>query len=341
MEGKRTGAVQQRPLKAVFFLDAVSYLAPMLAAWREAGHEAVAFVMPQTGKVRRVLRRDRWFGRLAPTWSISRVLSAFPDTSLIKLPFPVDWQMLQSQLADMDVDVLISAYFPTKVPAKILSVFPCGGVNLHPAILPAYRGSQPLQQMVLHDDWLECGGVTLHCMSDRFDEGDIIAQVHFKEHNWINVAELNRALAGAMAKLVQEAVPAFCRGDVRAVPQPEGEHGWAGIQMDTRVKPDWTVDHLRRVLTFLAGRPGVFIEIDGTPHKLSARDMRVIGPPDGQPMLRSGKCFEFDVKDARVSCTVPSRFRRRLGRVRGVWRLRKVMPEKFALTYADESVAED
>ncbi len=338
MESKRTGLVHKRRLKAVFFLDAVSYLAPMLAAWQEAGHEVAAFVMPQTKKISRTLRKDRWLGRLYPEWSIARAMSSFPDAQLFNLPLPVDWNILKTQFSDIEADVLISVYFPLRVPHDILSLFPNGGVNLHPAILPNYRGPQPLQQMILQDDWLNCGGVTLHCMSDRFDEGDIIAQTHFNERDWKSRTTLNRALANAMIKLVQEAVPAFCLGKVCAVPQPEGEYVWAGMQMDTCVKTDWTIDYLKRVLTFLSGRPGVFIEIDGNLHKLSAHDVRVIGEPIGQKSSRKGERFEFDLKDARVSCVASSRIRRSIRKIQTAWGLRMTLPEDVALRYADDSV---
>lgn len=52
-------------------------------------------------------------------------------------------------------------------------------LNLHPSLLPEYRGPNPIQQQLARR--ADRFGVTLHLLNDRFDQGDIIAQAEFTD----------------------------------------------------------------------------------------------------------------------------------------------------------------
>ncbi len=47
-------------------------------------------------------------------------------------------------------------------------------VNVHPSLLPKYRGPNPYMQTILHGE--KCSGVTIHLMDENFDEGPILKQ---------------------------------------------------------------------------------------------------------------------------------------------------------------------
>ncbi len=61
---------------------------------------------------------------------------------------------------------------------KFLSLFDKGSFNIHPSLLPKYRGSSPLQYTLLNND--EIGGITLQKLALEMDTGDIINQYKFK-----------------------------------------------------------------------------------------------------------------------------------------------------------------
>ncbi|MEZ2146727.1 formyltransferase family protein [Bradyrhizobium sp. DN5] len=72
---------------------------------------------------------------------------------------------------------LVSVMWNKIFPAHILARFDGGGINLHPAPLPEYRGSFARTHAILNGD--KSFGVTVHYLSERADRGDIIGELQF------------------------------------------------------------------------------------------------------------------------------------------------------------------
>lgn len=80
----------------------------------------------------------------------------------------------QKVLESFKPDLILSLLSREKIPQKILSLPKLGCINIHPALLPAYRGVSPTYWCIA--DGKEFGGVTLHWIDEDFDTGNIIAQ---------------------------------------------------------------------------------------------------------------------------------------------------------------------
>jgi len=218
----------EKPLSAVFITEVSSVTAPMLARWANRGHRIAAVVVPgpRAGKrfsfsvMRRRLRR-----RLALR---SHLGHAVPP--LIEFSPPYDWDALGRVLGMLGADLLVCFGYGKLIPQTALELFPNGGLNLHPALLPHYRGPNPIHRLVIDQMHEAHGGVTLHKMTSGFDEGDILAQVGFEAEDWRSAATVNRALADAMAVLAADIAPEFCRGRLAGSPQPDGAYLWARIE---------------------------------------------------------------------------------------------------------------
>ena len=325
------------PIKAVLFLDRARVLAPLFSAWRNAGHQIAAIVTLKTQSSSRKRRRDRWLGYFAPDWSISaQVKKLFPDCPWIEVPPDTNWDELASRLESLQPDILISAYFQKRIPEKILSLFPHGGVNLHPARLPHFRGPHPIHQMVLQDAWRECGGVSLHRMTQKFDEGDLIAFAHLKPSCWQTNLSLDQGIAGAIAKLVGDGVPAYCRGERNAVAQPSGQYAWASLVTEIGVKHTWSRAHFSRIMSLLGRNRNIFLTIDGKKIRLHA-DVETMGPPSGLPPRMAAGRVEFDLTDTRVACARSSGLKRRLAEIGFTLALRHAKPDNPQIIFASES----
>ena len=180
---------QNGPVTAVFLLNIDRYTAPLLAGWVQSGNRIGAIVVPafrrrpkgfSVGNVRRRLQRKLL---------LKQYLGNIP-IRLIEFGKPYDWDALGRQLSGIKADVLISYAFPRLVPQDVLAGFRKGGLNLHPALLPNYRGPHPLHRLVVDGQHAVYGGVTLHKMSAGYDEGDILAQVAFSEADWASKQSL-------------------------------------------------------------------------------------------------------------------------------------------------------
>ena len=74
----------------------------------------------------------------------------------------------------MRPDILLSVFFNQKIGNSVLKLSRVASINLHPALLPAYRGLFPYFWVLARDE--KSTGVTVHIMDERFDSGKILGQ---------------------------------------------------------------------------------------------------------------------------------------------------------------------
>ncbi|MBP3893820.1 MAG: phosphoribosylglycinamide formyltransferase [Atopobiaceae bacterium] len=83
-------------------------------------------------------------------------------------------EVIATMLKKADVDYVIMAGYMRMVHAPILATFPNRVVNLHPALLPSFKGAHAIQDA--YDYGVKVTGVTVHFADDKYDCGPIIAQ---------------------------------------------------------------------------------------------------------------------------------------------------------------------
>ncbi|HTF89952.1 MAG TPA: methionyl-tRNA formyltransferase [Planctomycetota bacterium] len=117
-------------------------------------------------------------------------------------------------------DLLWIADYRYLLPQSVLDLAPLGAVNLHPSLLPNYRGRAAINWAILRGE--RQIGLTAHFIDEGVDTGDIIAQkpVHIAEHE--DVGDALDKLYPIYESLSLEVVAAFRNGNVRRTPQPAG-----------------------------------------------------------------------------------------------------------------------
>ena len=80
----------------------------------------------------------------------------------------------REQIAAQGFDALVCFAYGKIFGPKFLSLFKAGGVNVHPSLLPKYRGATPVPAAILNCD--EETGVTVQTLALGMDEGEILAQ---------------------------------------------------------------------------------------------------------------------------------------------------------------------
>ena len=78
----------------------------------------------------------------------------------------------QNTIKSAEVDILLNAGTPRRLMKDTICAAPLGALNVHPGILPKYRGSSAVEWSILNDDPV---GHTAHFMTENYDEGPIIA----------------------------------------------------------------------------------------------------------------------------------------------------------------------
>ena len=304
----------EAPLSAVFVTEVFSITVPMRAAWAKKGHRVAAIVVPgpRPGKEQSFSTRRR---RLRRRLILTRYLGR-RHPPLIEFSQPYDWAELRPRLAGLDADLLICFGLRRLIPDTALALFPNGGVNLHPALLPHYRGPHPIHRLVIDGQHASHGGMTLHKMTAEFDRGDILAQVPFSREDWYSAATVATALARAMAMLVADAAPAYCRGKLEGLPQPEGDFTWAELaQEPVVITSQWTCEHVATLCRVVGATVPLNVPVNGKLVRL-AHPIRRLGPATGQAPATRWGIVAFDCADGRVLHLAYNELSRQLMRLR-------------------------
>ena len=123
----------------------------------------------------------------------------------------------REQVRNLTPDLLVVVAYGKIFGPRFLELFPAGGINLHPSLLPRHRGPSPLQAAILEGD--EVTGVTIQYLAPEMDAGDIILQEQVPLPRSTTVAELHDDLGRRGAALITRAVQSIADGTVRARPQ--------------------------------------------------------------------------------------------------------------------------
>ena len=119
-----------------------------------------------------------------PKLSISLVVSNKPDAfglqrarqhevPILVLPQPIDWQDLSQQLKQLSITRIFLAGFMKVIPASFIQEWPDSILNLHPSLLPSYKGLRAIERS--YQDGAAMG-VTIHWVTADLDAGPPLLQ---------------------------------------------------------------------------------------------------------------------------------------------------------------------
>lgn len=114
-------------------------------------------------------------------------------------------------------DAIIIASYGVILPKKVLEIPPLGCINIHPSMLPKYRGPSPIPSTILNGDYNS--GVTLMKLDTGMDTGPIIAQEKFLIDPSHNASDLTEKLFSLGGKLLTKILPDFASGNIQITPQ--------------------------------------------------------------------------------------------------------------------------
>ena len=153
-------------------------------------------------------------------------------------------------LAAFQPDVICVSCFSRIIPPAILNLPKHGAVNLHPSLLPRYRGPMPLFWQFRNGE--SRTGVTLHYMSERVDAGDILSQTDVKFPDGVGGAEAEELCADAGARLMVEGVNLIRGGTPPRRPQNEADSSYYPLPSRAELTLH-TNQPARRAFNFIRG----------------------------------------------------------------------------------------
>lgn len=190
------------------------------------------------------------------------VLAAYTGASYA-LPAPSS-AATATLLHRLQPDVIVVACYPFKLPQQLVGTARCGAFNVHPSLLPALRGPDPLFWTFRAGDGE--AGVTLHQLTERFDAGPIYRQARLPYADGTPEAELETQLAQLGGQLSVELIEALHAGPVATSTQDDAKATYAPWPeaADFVLRP---VGSARAAFNFVRGvrerGTPVFLELDG------------------------------------------------------------------------------
>ena len=127
----------------------------------------------------------------------------------------------RQELAALQPEVVVVAAYGRLLPPEVLAIPPRGCLNLHPSLLPKYRGPSPVATAIL--DGAPSTGVTLMRLDAGMDTGPILAQQEYPLTGRETAAELTDTLFGLGTQLLRDNLEPWVSGKLTARPQDEAQ----------------------------------------------------------------------------------------------------------------------
>lgn len=191
----------------IIFFGTPEFSVPSLQQVMEASHEVAAVVT----------QPDRPKGRAKePVHPAVKEAALAAGLQVLQPEKPQDENFLQSIRALRPECAVVVAYGRILPPA-LLSLFQKGAVNLHPSLLPKFRGAAPIQWTLIRGE--QETGVTIFRLDDQLDHGPILLQMHHKIDPQDNAETLSDLLSTVGARALVDALELLENGRAHLHPQ--------------------------------------------------------------------------------------------------------------------------
>jgi methionyl-tRNA formyltransferase len=228
------------PLR-ILFAGSPGIAVPSLEALAELTGEEPGFELagvltnPDSPRGRHGRAEPTEVGAAAAVISAKLLIRGKPPLEIIKVP-KLDGRA-RSDVEALKPDLLVSFAYGRIFGPKFLALFPLGGLNIHPSLLPKYRGAAPIPAAILHRETKT--GISIQRLAEEMDSGDILAQEAFALTGRETAESLNQIMAWKAAALLPETVKGLAAGNVIGYAQNHGEATYCSLIAKEDGRIDW------------------------------------------------------------------------------------------------------
>ena len=183
---------------------------------------------------------------------------------------------------DIAPDMVILVAFGQILPKEIIEFPRAGCINVHPSLLPRFRGAAPINWTLIRGD--QRTGVTILRMDEGVDSGDMLLQEDTSVGPEENAGDLHYRLAAMGARMLPGVIEAILAGTARAVPQDASRATPAPklSKEDGLIAWDAGVREIVNLVRGLSPFPGAYSFLEGKMIKILAAEA-LGGPVGGNP----------------------------------------------------------
>ena len=262
--------------KLVFFgnerlATGVTTTAPTLRKLAEKGYD-VALVVSNYSEGR---------SRKTRTLEIAEVAKALG----IELVTPKKLVEIKDRLVKVGADAGVLVAYGKIIPQEIIDIFPKGIINIHPSLLPKYRGPTPIESAMLRGE--DETGVSLMDLVAKMDAGPVYAQASVELPADVSKQEISARLLNEGSDLLLSNLPDILDGSLRPKEQDDSKALYTALLDKSLAHMDTSLpaEILERQVRAYAGWPKSRITVNG--HMVVVTKSRVVNSEkDGKLVIK-------------------------------------------------------
>lgn len=208
-----------------------------------------------------ITRPDRPRGRGRKV--CSPPLKIFAENYGLPVYQPESTVELLNDVKKLKPTIIICVAYGQILPLPVLQTPPFGCVNMHPSLLPLYRGAAPIQRAIINGE--EITGITTMFLSTEMDAGDIILQQEVEIDNEITFGVLSDILAAKGANLLLKTLDLIEKGKAPRLPQDHSKATYAPPIRPEEEKILWekSAKELFNLIRGMNPKPGAYTLFNG------------------------------------------------------------------------------
>jgi len=195
-------------------------------------------------------------------------------------------ETIAGELEAIGADMLVVVAYGQIIPQNILDLFPRGAINVHPSLLPKYRGASPIQSAILNGD--SDTGITIMLMDEKMDHGPILAQERFVLTGDETNESLHAKLAPLGVRLLIGTIKRYLAGKIKPQPQDDSQATLSAAiaKEDGRINWESSAQLIKQRIFAFHPWPGTWTTLEGRRMKIFPPVIVMDGESDGSGRLQ-------------------------------------------------------
>ncbi len=166
-----------------------------------------------------------------------------------------------------DADIFVVFSYGHIIPREVFSLPRLGSINLHPSLLPAYRGASPVQSAII--DGVEQSGISVQTISEALDAGDIILQEALNLAGNRNTGEIMMEVVERGSVMIDKAISLLENNHVPLLQTQENVSYCSKITRDSsRIRWDNNSVSIHNLIRALNPKPFAWTTLQGKEIKI-------------------------------------------------------------------------
>lgn len=167
-----------------------------------------------------------------------------------------------------NADIFVVVAYGQIIPRNVFAMPRLGSINLHPSLLPKYRGAAPVQWAIIHNE--QASGITIQRIDERLDAGDVVLQEKFDISIDDTTGDIYSRILPLGTEVLFRAIDGLNDGSILPVKQNEADAVYCGKINREKSRIDWGISalNIHNLVRALNPKPVAWCEFRGKHTKI-------------------------------------------------------------------------